>query len=130
MCGVQILVTILNKYFLVEITSLQQQRRLQDNGQMKWGGRVILAFLCIFWLKKRNIKNADLVCSFSYWAGEPQIAPKNRQRSSSWHVFTNFPITNLRYVIFVLIFSNAQNWEKMPFLTNTICLFFQLRSTD
>ena len=129
MCGVQILVTILNKYFLVEITSLQQQRR-QNNGQMKWGGHVILAFLCIFWLKKRNIKNADLVCSFSYWAGEPQIAPKNRQRSSSWHVFTNFPNTNLRYVIFVLIFSNAQNWEKMPFLTNTICLFFQLRSTD
>ena len=27
MCGVQILVTIYNKYFLVEITSLQQQRR-------------------------------------------------------------------------------------------------------
>ena len=98
MCGVQILVTILNKYFLVEITSLQQQRRQQDNGQMKWGGHVILAFLCIFWLKKRNIKNADLVCSFSYWAGEPQIAPKNRQRSSSWHVFTNFPNTNLRYL--------------------------------
>ena len=40
---------------------------------------------------------------------------KKKHRSSSQHVFTNFPNTNLRifsikyYVIFVLIFSNAQN---------------------
>ena len=38
--------------------------------------------------------------------------------SSSWHVFTKFPKTNSRffstkyYVIFVLIFSDSQNWEK------------------
>ena len=40
--------------------------------------------------------------------------------SSSRHVFTNFPNTNLRifstkYVVFVLIFSNPQNWEKWYF---------------
>ena len=41
-----------------------------------------------------------------------------RYRSSSRHVFTNFPITNLQIfstkydMIFVLIFSNAQNREK------------------
>ena len=55
-------------------------------------------------------------------------------RSSSRHVFTNFPNTNLRifqvqiydifrlyYVIFVVIFPNNQNWEKM---TNKKYFFF------
>ena len=38
--------------------------------------------------------------------------------SSSWHVFTNFPETNLRKFStkfsakFVLIFSDGQNWKK------------------
>ena len=53
-----------------------------------------------------------------------------RYRSSSRHVFTNFPITNLQIfstkydMIFVLIFSNAQNREKKflfdQFFTNSI----------
>ena len=57
-----------------------------------------------------------------------------RYRSSSRHVFTNFPITNLQIfstkydMIFVLIFSNAQNREKSSFLTNKECFLFQLRN--
>ena len=47
-------------------------------------------------------------------------------RSSSRHVFTNFPNMNLGifstkyYVPFVLIFSNAQNWDKR-------CIFWPIR---
>ena len=52
--------------------------------------------------------------------------------SSSRHIFTNILNTNLRifstkyYVIFVLIFSRAQNWEKMSFLPNKefVVVFF------
>ena len=52
-------------------------------------------------MMKKNLKNLSKKC---HW-------------SSSRHVFTNFPNTNLQffsdkyYVIFVLIFSNAQNWD-------------------
>jgi hypothetical protein len=56
-------------------------------------------------------------------------------RSSSQHVSTIFPYTNLRifstkyYLIFVLIFSNAQNWEESAFLYQKwICILFQLRN--
>ena len=59
--------------------------------------------------------------------GLPSVQPNELmvtapdQRSSSWHVFTNFPNMNLRIFStkcskkFVLILSNAQNWEKNLF---------------
>ena len=48
--------------------------------------------------------------------------------------FRDFPNTNLRIfstkydIIFVLILSNAQNWEKKTFLTNRDLFPFQLRN--
>ena len=76
-----------------------------------------------------------LVTSIPHIAGlNPKHFRTLKQRSSSRHVFTNFEITNLRifstkyYVIFVLIFSNVQNWVGNAFFDQKgICLFvFQL----
>ena len=54
---------------------------------------------------------------------------KKKHRSSSRHIFTNFPNTNLRiffikyFVMFVLIFSNTQNWRKNIFFSQIRILF-------
>ena len=59
------------------------------------------------------------------------------KRSSSGHVFTNFPSTNLRVfstkynvILFILICWSAQKWEKMPCLNNKefVVVVFQLRN--
>ena len=52
-------------------------------------------------------------------------------RSSSRHVFTNFPNTNLRIFSsnYYVIFSKAQNWKKLSLMTNNEIVFvFNLRN--
>ena len=58
------------------------------------------------------------------------------KRSSSGHVFTNFPSTNQRVfstkynvILFILICWSARKWEKMPCLNNKeFVVVFQLRN--
>ena len=75
-------------------------------------------------LKKRQICQTIVVINCQRENGRGQkMCIICRHRSSSRHVFTNFPNTNLRifsskyYAIFVLTFSKVQTWERMSLMT-------------
>ena len=113
-----------NKGDLLKINILRQN--VVHNSDIGFDSIVHLHVFCIWFTK-----NCVIICqwqvqswsfNWNYWFSASRIKKYSlQQRSSSWHIFTNFPITNPLifstkcYLIFVLIFSNAQNWEKNAF---------------
>ena len=105
---------------LLKINILRQN--VVHNSDIGFDSIVHLHIFCIWFTQ-----NCVLICqwqvqswsfNWNYWFSASRIKKYSlQQRSSSWHIFTNFPITNPLifstkcYLIFVLIFSNAQNWE-------------------
>ena len=54
-------------------------------------------------------------------------AVRKKVKLTTWfHEFYEYESTNFFYQIFVLIFSNAQNWEKMSFLASKEFVFFRV----
>ena len=78
----------------------------------------------------KSITGIAIISGVSQFRDGPQES--SVYRSSSRHVFTNFPNTNLwifptkYYVIFIFIFSNAQDWDKNSF--QGFSFLFQLRN--
>ena len=92
-----------------------------------------------FWIETQEIVSYDLDAFNSHKIGPKiQTALQNSrlfdikfQRSSSRHVFTNFPNTNLRIFSsnYYVISSKAQNWKKLSLMTNNEIVFvFNLRN--